>query len=104
MTRAQMLGWVPGANAIKVTDDWPVQFPGAKRIAVTVMAAAAASALSSPVALGGAQAPVLGAKGAFSYGKGFGKVKPREVYLGGDATGDVKSLTWHKWSSGHAVG
>jgi hypothetical protein len=60
--------------------------------------------LGSATALGVTHAPVLGSKGAFPYGAGFGYTKPRRVYLGGDPTGEVKSITWHHWGLARAVG
>ncbi len=36
--------------------------------------------------------------------KGFGLVKPKTVYLGGDPTGDVTKLTWKSWGSAVALG
>ena len=48
--------------------------------------------------------PVLGSHAAFANGAGFGTVKPRTVYLGGDPTGQVSSIRWHRWGSGRAVG
>jgi hypothetical protein len=58
--------------------------------------------LAVPAAAAGS--PVLGSAGAFTNGKGFGQVKPREVYLGGDPTGDVKGVRWHGWGAKRAIG
>lgn len=57
-----------------------------------------------PAALGGMPTPVLGFKGAFRGGKGFGAVKPKVVYLGGDPTGRVQSVRWRAWGSSRATG
>jgi len=61
------------------------------------------SGLAAPSAV-----PVLGSAHAFQAGKGFGAVKPRTVFLGGDPTGLFKSLTWTGWgkskSTGHGKG
>lgn len=57
-----------------------------------------------PIASGSSSVPVLGWKGAFRSGTGFGSVKPRTVYLGGDPTGEVKAISWHQWGSARAVG
>jgi len=62
-------------------------------VAVTVLCALASSTAIA------ATVPVLGWKGAFSFGKGFGAVKPRTVYLGGDPTGLVKSISWPRWGT-----
>ena len=60
--------------------------------------------VSAPGALAGGGNPVLGWKHAFSNGKGFGTVQPRTVYLGGDPTGEVSKLRWHRWGRSKAVG
>jgi hypothetical protein len=57
-----------------------------------------------PTAFARSPAPVLGWKDAFQDGQGFGSVKPRTVYLGGDPTGDVTAIRWRQWGLGHAVG
>jgi hypothetical protein len=49
--------------------------------------------------------PTLGLRtGTFSDGTGFGQVKPREVFNGGDPTGLVTSITWHGWGQAQATG
>jgi hypothetical protein len=49
--------------------------------------------------------PTLGLlTGTFAHGSGFGQVKPKEVYNGGDPTGLVTSITWHGWGGRQAVG
>ncbi len=47
---------------------------------------------------------MLGNKHAFQNGTGFGRAKPRTVYLGGDPTGNVTSITWHGWGNARPVG
>ncbi len=37
-------------------------------------------------------------------GKGFGAVKPRTVYLGGNPTGDFQELGLHAWGEKRSVG
>jgi hypothetical protein len=44
---------------------------------------------------------VLGSKRFAPYGKGWGKVKPRHLYNGGDASGDITRIHWRHW--GHRV-
>jgi hypothetical protein len=51
-----------------------------------------------------ASLPVLGSPGAAIGGKGFGAVKPRTVYLGGDPTGDFQKLGWHGWGENKSTG
>ncbi len=49
--------------------------------------------------------PTLGLlTGTFSHGSGFGQVRPKEVYNGGDPTGLVTSITWRGWGQAQAVG
>jgi hypothetical protein len=49
--------------------------------------------------------PTLGVRtGTFFDGSGFGQVRPKEVYNGGDPTGLVTSITWHGWGGAQAVG
>lgn len=48
--------------------------------------------------------PVLGWKHAFTNGEGFGTVKPALVYLGGDPTGEVKSINWRRWGDSLSLG
>lgn len=59
--------------------------------------------ISSP-ALGRGSTPVLGWKHAFPSGAGFGTVKPRHVFLGGDPTGDVTSIGWRNWGIQRSMG
>lgn len=41
---------------------------------------------------------------AWFRGKGFGDVEPSEVFLGGDPTGDVKSIAWQSWGGPQTTG
>ena len=75
-----------------------------RRFISVLLALAVPLVCALPSALGRNRTPVLGWKRAFPSGKGFGVVKPRTVYLGGDPTGNVASITWHNWGSGRAVG
>jgi hypothetical protein len=65
---------------------------------------AAVSVVLAPTALAVARTPVLGGRHAFPNGQGFGKAHPRTVYLGGDPTGEVSSMTWRHWGQRRAVG
>jgi hypothetical protein len=60
---------------------------------------------------GAASAPIVSPKadpyyryGGLSGTKGFGQVKPREIYYGGDPTGLVCRIHWHSWGGGTAHG
>jgi hypothetical protein len=48
--------------------------------------------------------PVLGWAHAFPNGKGFGHVRPPNVYLGGDPTGNVTRLRWPTWGAARTIG
>jgi hypothetical protein len=71
--------------------------------AVAVAAIAVGVFSSSAVAFGQRPTPVLGWKYS-PYSKGFGAIKPRLVYLGGDVSGTVKKIHWHSWGSQRAKG
>ncbi len=75
-----------------------------RRLAVVLAAVAMLFVSSVSTALARSASPVLGWKHAFQSGMGFGTAKPRTVYLGGDPTGEVKSISWHQWGAAHAVG
>ena len=70
-------------------------------LAVGLMLMGLVNSVAIAAASGG---PVLGWARAFSNGAGFGQVKPRRVYLGGDPTGEVRSLRWHAWGAGTTAG
>jgi hypothetical protein len=55
-------------------------------------------------ALAGGGRPVLGWSHAFRNSQGFGAVKPRTVYLGGDPTGKVSKLRWQRWGNSKTMG
>jgi hypothetical protein len=40
----------------------------------------------------------------FQGGKGFGQVRPAEVFNGGDPTGLVTGITWQSWGGATATG
>jgi hypothetical protein len=81
--------------------------------ATTLMAAAAVLALCTAAppqhaaaANAGRPVPTLGLRtGLFGIsGEGFGQVRPKEVYNGGDPTGLVTSITWHDWGQPQSAG
>lgn len=76
----------------------------ARRVLMALLLLSAASAAGVTDASATAGAPVLGAKSAFHGGKGFGTVKPKVVFLGGDPTGYVSKLAWQHWGQPRAVG
>jgi hypothetical protein len=85
-----------------------------RRISATaLMAAAAVLALCTAAppqhaaaANGERPVPTLGLRtGLFAHGsEGFGQVRPKVVFNGGDPTGLVTSITWHDWGQPQAVG
>jgi hypothetical protein len=38
------------------------------------------------------------------YQKGYGKVRPKRIYNGGDPTGDVRHIRWRHWGHNKAIG
>ena len=55
----------------------------------------------------GATAPakvVLGSKAFAPMGVGFGTVKPKEIFNGGDPSGLVQNITWRHWGAATATG
>jgi len=42
--------------------------------------------------------------GLFVHGTGWGKVKPVEVFNGGDPTGHVTHISWSSWGGSSATG
>jgi hypothetical protein len=56
------------------------------------------------IAVASSEAPVLGLKRFAPNGDGFGTVKPRRIFNGGDASGLIKRIHWHHWGSDIARG
>lgn len=75
-----------------------------RRLVAGLAALAVCLGCALPTAFGRGASPVLGWNSAFQNGDGFGMVKPRRVYLGGDPTGNVSSITWRDWGTGRSVG
>jgi hypothetical protein len=76
-------------------------------ISLIVLAAATGVTLTMIPAVASASrpaVPVLGSAHAFSGGKGFGTVKPKTVYFGGDPTGNFTNLTWTRWGTAKSTG
>lgn len=71
---------------------------------VAVVAVMSAALACAALAVAASSAPVLGSASAFMGGQGFGKVKPKTVFLGGDPTGLFKKLSWKDWGSSTATG
>jgi hypothetical protein len=74
------------------------------RVALAV-AATAVVALSLP-ALGETTTSkiVLGAKAFAPMGAGFGTVKPKKIFNGGDPSGLVSNISWSHWGAAKAIG
>jgi hypothetical protein len=75
-----------------------------KRVRVVAVVAIALVALSTAALAIASATPVLGSATKFQNGEGFGKVKPKTVFLGGDPTGMFKKVTWKHWGSATATG
>ena len=78
-------------------------------VGMVTAAIAAAALVVIPSGLAATSSvPVLGSAKAFPAGKGFGAVKPKTVFLGGDPTGLFKDVKWTRWgkstSTGHGKG
>jgi hypothetical protein len=72
---------------------------GLRAIAITVIATLAVGAAAQAAG----HVPILA--GPWSSGqKGYGKIKPRTIYNGGDPTGLVKHITWSSWGGKRAMG
>jgi hypothetical protein len=71
-------------------------------IASVGLATAGCSAVSHATPL--AAVPTLGRlAGVFARGRGFGQVKPSEIFNGGDPTGLVTHVVWSSWGAARAV-
>src|SRR5689334_18307689 len=71
---------------------------------VVIAASVAALIAISVVAVGGVSARdrvVLGSHHFAPSGAGFGRVEPKRIYNGGDASGLIKRIHWRHW--GHRV-
>jgi hypothetical protein len=72
---------------------------------VALAAICAVLALVAPVVDATAPAKiVLGAKVFAPMGTGFGTVKPKRIFNGGDPSGLVEDIAWSHWGSRTAIG
>jgi hypothetical protein len=70
----------------------------------TVSPGTASVPASAPASASAAGTPTLGQlAGDFAHGQGFGKVKPSEIFNGGDPTGLVTHITWSSWGGSQAT-
>ena len=90
--------WVAGRSLSTLTFKLPV----ALAVACALIAASLWSATSAVA--GGTPPPILTGAGIAPYSVGFGKVKPSEIYLGGDATGMICHIRWDSWGGQFAIG
>jgi hypothetical protein len=82
-------------------------FSTMKRTPVILAALASIVVSHAPIAQAtqlAAQPPVLGIKGAYINGYGFGSVKPSIVGFGGDSTTYYTNLVWHGWGASTTEG
>lgn len=84
----------------------PAAAAGTAILLAVVVLAACGSTHDQAAPAGSVRAePTLGVPtGTFSHGSGFGQVKPKEVFNGGDPTGLVTSIRWQGWGGAQAVG
>jgi hypothetical protein len=76
-------------------------------VAPVVVVAAVGASAGLWAAVVGATAPariVLGAKAFAPRGVGFGTVKPKEIFNGGDPSGLIQDISWRHWGSSSATG
>jgi hypothetical protein len=72
-------------------------------IVAVAVATASAGSTPTPVLSGGATMPD-GVGGGGPPAKGFGRVRPREIFFGGDPSGLVCHISWTSWGGQFAVG
>jgi hypothetical protein len=74
--------------------------------AIALPAIASASLILIPAAASASRraVPVLGSRHAFPAGVGFGTVKPKTVYFGGDPTGEFTNVGWTGWGNVQSTG
>jgi hypothetical protein len=76
-----------------------------QRSVAALVAALTGLALVAPAVDATAPAEiVLGAKAFAPVGAGFGTVKPRKIFNGGDPSGLVLDITWSRWGAPTATG
>lgn len=76
----------------------------AAAIASAGLAAAGCAATPTASAAPATAVPTLGRPaGVFAHGRGFGQVKPAEIFNGGDPTGLVTHVVWRSWGGARAV-
>jgi hypothetical protein len=75
-------------------------------ISLMVIASTLVMGAEGSVAGAAGKAPVLGSRTYKQLGgaTGWGEVKPRQIFNGGDPSGHVSALTWKGWGSPVAVG
>jgi hypothetical protein len=73
------------------------------RATTATLAAGAATIAAASALASGMATPILTGPNP-PYGKGFGQVKPRTIYLGGDISGEVCRIHWLTWGRPVAIG
>lgn len=68
-----------------------------RRALVALLATFLVGGASLAVAVANTDAPVLGSKRFAPNGQGFGTVRPRRIFNGGDASGLIKRIHWRHW-------
>ena len=102
LTRAANAAKAAAAAAVKAETAAKAAAEAAEKAEAVAEAAAARRATTSTTV---AAVPTLGLRaGIFAQGKGFGEVKPSEVFNGGDPTGLVTHVVWKSWGGREAVG
>ncbi len=70
---------------------------------VAVVALIAAAAVTASAVAGSEPVPILTGPNPMN-GEGFGQVKPKTIYMGGDETGLACRIHWLSWGGEFAVG
>ena len=73
------------------------------RFAIGILAALAATVGVASAIVGSRPTPIFTGPNPQA-GKGFGQIKPRTIYMGGDETGLVCRIHWLSWGGQLAIG
>jgi hypothetical protein len=83
-----------------------------RKFALVALASGLIGGVAETTSAGSTPTPVLsgratmpdGVAGGLPGSKGFGKLKPREIFFGGDPSGLLCHVTWTSWGGQFAVG
>lgn len=78
--------------------------PVLRRVILSAGVAATAAVMVVPAAADSTSSTVLGARAFAENGSGFGTVRPKEFFNGGDPSGRVSQIHWSSWGGKSAYG